>query len=536
MMNIIKNRFEIFQILVVLASFSRVSLAFAEDADMLLLPKAVQAPVIDGEMDTMWRSVGDSRLLIYYQPIPLDNWFDTYSHFRATWDEQNFYFFIEVFDNVIVSKPFEPSWDRDVVELFFDPDNSKNPPAIGLDDRDEHLIFSFDDMPVSQYVDVTKIKHASKETVVGWNLEVAIPWHELSVVAFEDFYFGFEVYYNDNDDWVTREHFTRWRSTYIQSWENPGSWGTALLIDKQASNTLEIPRTKAGFSIDGAKEQTWLGIPHISQNYYKAFYDGKDPRLLLSNYNDAQFDCRLAWDDTWLYGFVEVFDDDVSNSKQRFQIADGIELYFQHNDAAHHIVFPHSGLPIVESSTIKAESIQYGFQIGDHSTWFLEFAIPLSEIHVSPAVGESFRFEILQNDSDHGDFEHTAYWWSNHSDKNDPATLGVVKLSDPVISKAVDDFARPVENFQLYQNYPNPFNPTTTIRYFTHQNEFITLSVFNMLGQEVVTLVNENQAAGLHSVVWDGRDSNGIRVGSGLYVCQLVVDEASMIRKMILAE
>jgi hypothetical protein len=71
--------------------------------------------------------------------------------------------------------------------------------------------------------------------------------------------------------------------------------------------------------------------------------------------------------------------------------------------------------------------------------------------------------------------------------------------------------------FALDQNYPNPFNPTTTVKYDLPEEATVTLKIYNVLGQEVLTLVSGTQAAGRYQAVWDGRNNFGTPVSSGVY-------------------
>ncbi len=75
--------------------------------------------------------------------------------------------------------------------------------------------------------------------------------------------------------------------------------------------------------------------------------------------------------------------------------------------------------------------------------------------------------------------------------------------------------------FALYNNYPNPFNPTTTISYSLPETTNVKMIVFNIRGQEVITLQNELKASGNYTVQWNGLDSNGNSVSAGLYFCRL---------------
>ncbi len=92
------------------------------------------------------------------------------------------------------------------------------------------------------------------------------------------------------------------------------------------------------------------------------------------------------------------------------------------------------------------------------------------------------------------------------------------------------------EAFTLLQNYPNPFNPTTTIRFDVPKNDAqkVTLKIFNMLGQTVKVLVNENLSPGQHSVVWSGRDGFGKPASSGVYFYQLKAGDFSQVKKLVL--
>ena len=77
-------------------------------------------------------------------------------------------------------------------------------------------------------------------------------------------------------------------------------------------------------------------------------------------------------------------------------------------------------------------------------------------------------------------------------------------------------------SYRLYQNFPNPFNNLTEIRFDISKTEKIELAIYNILGQKIVSLANRtyNPAEG-YSVYWDGKNSNGKRVSSGVYLCSI---------------
>jgi len=96
---------------------------------------------------------------------------------------------------------------------------------------------------------------------------------------------------------------------------------------------------------------------------------------------------------------------------------------------------------------------------------------------------------------------------------------------------------KPPKTFSLYQNYPNPFNPETTIRYYIPQLDQATvpveLKIYNLLGDEVKTLVNKGQGAGYYAIYWDGRNNRGELVAAGTYLYRLRAADYVKIRKML---
>ncbi|HFE63324.1 MAG TPA: T9SS type A sorting domain-containing protein, partial [Caldithrix sp.] len=89
-------------------------------------------------------------------------------------------------------------------------------------------------------------------------------------------------------------------------------------------------------------------------------------------------------------------------------------------------------------------------------------------------------------------------------------------------------------DFRLFGNFPNPFNPGTTLAFFLAKPLRVNLTVYDILGQSVTTLVSGRLDAGNHRVYWDGRNSIGNEVSAGIYYYQLSAGNRSQTRKMIL--
>ncbi|MDY6915778.1 MAG: PKD domain-containing protein [Candidatus Cloacimonadota bacterium] len=92
----------------------------------------------------------------------------------------------------------------------------------------------------------------------------------------------------------------------------------------------------------------------------------------------------------------------------------------------------------------------------------------------------------------------------------------------------------PISNTTLYQNYPNPFNPQTSIEFALKEPGKVELSIYNLKGQKVCTLVDQNLPADKHSIVWNGRDEHNNRVASGIYFYRLQTARQVITKKMML--
>jgi len=115
----------------------------------------------------------------------------------------------------------------------------------------------------------------------------------------------------------------------------------------------------------------------------------------------------------------------------------------------------------------------------------------------------------------------------------------VVMANSGAVVIPVSGYSTLPKMFSLSQNYPNPFNPQTTIQYEIGGDDGsmpvrATLKIYNILGQRVKTLLDEDVPPGIYRVVWDGRDENGERVASGGYLYRFTTDEYSETKKMVM--
>ena len=156
----------------------------------------------------------------------------------------------------------------------------------------------------------------------------------------------------------------------------------------------------------------------------------------------------------------------------------------------------------------------------DNGVWTVEFKKPYAgsdyDFEVVPGSSVEFAHEIFDNEgcteSGHGAFDPTVY----------TLDFSLILDVEPINSNIPEDFA-------LNQNYPNPFNPTTQIQYSIPSEAFVTLKVYDLLGNIIATLIREEHSAGNYSVTF-----NADNVPSGVYFYQLEAGDFLTTKKMLL--
>lgn len=197
----------------------------------------------------------------------------------------------------------------------------------------------------------------------------------------------------------------------------------------------------------------------------------------------------------------------------------GFSITQKYNSLKGYYAFkPNGGDVIYFTVLISNSSASYigggALEISTASDSYIPFSIPIYYYGDSPAYC-SITFGIAGP--------------SNSGDYHEGSTMYIddLELSMDVVS-GVESGANPFK-FDLGQNYPNPFNPSTNINYQLPANGFVTLKVYDIIGNEVAVLVNEEKPAGNYNVIF-----NAVSLPSGIYFYKLQSGNYNQIKKMIL--
>jgi hypothetical protein len=188
--------------------------------------------------------------------------------------------------------------------------------------------------------------------------------------------------------------------------------------------------------------------------------------------------------------------------------------------------------------TTWAVGFTYGFWkgVGNNDGFNSIDGYPIDMQFVLPAVTEFDWIQYVLNVPIPNDPEAVAMSVRLHAYSRFTGTVYWDDLDFPVIGGVVsveDDGFIP-EEFSVSQNYPNPFNPSTTINFSIPQQSRVVIKVYDIMGREIKTLLNEDKSPGSYSAQWNGENSYGTRVATGIYFYRVNAGNLTQVKKMIL--
>ncbi len=175
-----------------------------------------------------------------------------------------------------------------------------------------------------------------------------------------------------------------------------------------------------------------------------------------------------------------------------------------------HVVIPHS-----------QENWDLYFSADGGTTWeAVQLNLPVNQLN--------YQWVVPRHQTQNGRIK--IYSDNSGTDYEDSSGDFVIQNS-PTQLKEPD---QPAGNFVLYQNFPNPFNPVTTIEYLLLQPSLVVLKIFDPLGREIITLIDEFQTSGRFNVKWNGLNKHRQSVPSGIYIYRLKSGQQTRMSKMLL--
>jgi hypothetical protein len=515
---------------------------------VLQIPKASQAPIIDGAMDPIWKCVSAYAMT---KPEggqltdPPEKYDDHYAQFRAMWDANNLYIFLSVVDDSLfggadanVSSP----WMNDCMELFID---GKNEKASSYDANDKQWRWVYGETPENKKAGDGPGKWAWKVTSAGYQFELAISKTDLAnyFKLESDTEIGFEISNGDLEKASSPQRVLHWWTNVATTWNNPSLFGTAVLSDQEVSDVYEIAYAAQKPTIDGDMKAAdgWNEANEMTLTRLEGGADETLQKGIYTSWKDHQSSAWLMWDENYLYTFLKVVDDSLFGGAEANVSSpwmnDCMEMFidgknekassYDANDKQWRWVWgetvasnPAGDGPgeWIWKNTAEGYNLELKIAKADLATYF-------------PLVAETeIGFELSNGDLEKASSpQRVQHWWTNVATTwNNPSLFGTAMLA----KKKSTDIENPdqtiVTDYRLEQNYPNPFNPTTQISYSIPKADRVELTVYNTLGNEIATLVNEFKNAGTYKV-----NFNAANLASGVYFYRLNAGTMSVVKKMM---
>jgi len=177
-------------------------------------------------------------------------------------------------------------------------------------------------------------------------------------------------------------------------------------------------------------------------------------------------------------------------------------------------------------------NLVFGFKFDGMGNYYMDFIIQMPELDSIYISQELWEIDIADLDGD-GTVEIIPQYSLSRGWPESLEYRSVFLKRDKTLSAENDGDMIP-EEFQLFQNYPNPFNPETKIEFDISEQSNTNIKVYNILGKEIITLLDEEISPGNYRIDWEAKDSNGKLLPSGVYLIRLTADKYSQTVKALL--
>ena len=186
-------------------------------------------------------------------------------------------------------------------------------------------------------------------------------------------------------------------------------------------------------------------------------------------------------------------------------------------------IWDNIGWVFIDNITFNDESI----------FWVATFNGPVVGLDTLGQIVYQFNFNnsLLEGNTSAIQYNDTLYLGALHENH-----MGIIPIPEEILSTSQrNDYSNLiVSKYQLNQNYPNPFNPITSLRYDLPEDGLVNITVYDMMGKTVKTLVNGSQTAGFKSVQWNATNNRNEPVSAGLYLYTIQAGEFRQTKKMVL--
>ena len=322
---------------------------------------------------------------------------------------------------------------------------------------------------------------------------------------------GMSWHWNAPTDLINTTDHEWWRGFYTHA--TTFNFAEAL-EDTNSENYQLLLRDIDAIAVQLKKFQSagvpilWRPLHEASGGWFWWGAQGAEPyiklwKLLVTRIRDHHNINNLIWvyttgDSDWYPGdeWVDVVGHDIYTEKGSSLSAQWDDTFEQFNGK--------KMIALTESGTLPLPNLNeiYGTWWSWYSLWSGSFVRDLS----NDELVEVFTHPLVINREDLPNWQEGIFTSNEQSEKKEY-----------------------LSGYELVQNYPNPFNPTTLISYSLPKSEYVRLNVFNSLGIEVATLVNEMKSSGVHQIVWDASDNS-----SGVYFYTIQTNTFQSTKKMIL--